>query len=104
VKTRQSTTTSTPTEAAPSLALERAREKRREMQARGEAFVRLDPIQKAAANPRSAKMAIKAKCYECCGAGADPGIRATIGGCTVTLCPLHPHRPYQQKDATDAEN
>jgi hypothetical protein len=55
---------------------------------------RLNPLERAAKNPRSAKLAIHAKCYDCQGGDADPGIRARIRECSVTRCPLHPHRPY----------
>jgi hypothetical protein len=41
----------------------------------GEAGPRLDPIERARANPASRSLAIKAKCFDCVGCGADPGWR-----------------------------
>lgn len=57
---------------------------------------RLNPRDRAAKNPRSLKMAIRAKCWDCVGGdNADPGWMRTIHECCVTRCPLHGHRPYQ---------
>jgi hypothetical protein len=63
----------------------------------GETFPRLDPIAKAAANPRNRKLAIAAKCWDCIGAGADPNPRGAIRECPSENCPLWPVRPYQRK-------
>lgn len=87
--------------ATPISPLEKARQKRREMVANGESLARLDPVQKAAAHPTSLRMAITAKCWVCCGSGQDANTRQTIGACTVSICPLHQHRPYRSKTATD---
>lgn len=60
---------------------------------------RLDPIAKARANPKSLRLAITAKCFECMGGGGDTGTRNLIRACTsAATCPLHPVRPYQVKD------
>ena len=59
---------------------------------------RLDPIAKAKANPKSLRLAITAKCFECMGGGEDTGTRKLIRACTSSNCPLHPLRPYQAKD------
>lgn len=40
----------------------------------------------------SPKLAIKAKCLECCG---YEEISSRIGGCTTFACPLWAYRPYQ---------
>jgi hypothetical protein len=63
----------------------------------------LDPIAKAQANPHSRTLAIRAKCWSCCGAGADGQkvTRTSISTCPVTVCPLHPVRPYQDKAPSD---
>jgi len=54
-----------------------------------------DPIERYAKNPKSRKLAIYAKCWDCCGAGTDSGTKATIGDCPVVRCALHPFRPFQ---------
>ena len=59
---------------------------------------RLDPIAKAKANPKSLRLAVTAKCFECMGGGEDTGTRKLIRACTSSNCPLHPLRPYQAKD------
>jgi hydroxyethylthiazole kinase-like sugar kinase family protein len=53
--------------------------------------VTLDPIEKAAANPKSLRMAINAMCYDCvC------GNRAEVSRCEVKTCPLYQVRPWQR--------
>jgi hypothetical protein len=58
-------------------------------------------IQKAMENPKSLRMSINAKCYECQGGTVDsppdPGWQWGIGNCTVKLCSLLSVRPYQKK-------
>lgn len=56
---------------------------------------RLDPVAKAKANPKSRRLAIAAKCWDCQGGDADPGVIRRIRECGVTRCPLHHVRPYQ---------
>ncbi len=58
---------------------------------------RLDPIAKAKAHPKSWKLAIAAKCWDCVGGGADgtAHTRALIRECPSTVCALKPWRPYQ---------
>ncbi len=69
----------------------------------GDIAPRLDPIAKARANPKSLRLAITAKCFECMGGGEDSGTRKLIRACTSSNCPLHPLRPYQakEKETTD---
>ena len=62
---------------------------------------RLDPIERARRSPASRAFAIKAKCFDCVGRGADPGWRWQVGNCTVD-CPLVPLRPYQHLLGTPA--
>jgi hypothetical protein len=56
-----------------------------------------DPITKARRNPRSLRLAIDAKCFDCVGGGADPNPRGAIRDCRITSCTLHPVRPYQRR-------
>lgn len=64
----------------------------------------LDPMQKALANPRSPKMAIRAMCWQCEGGFADPGVRQRVGACAKEgSCPLWPHRPWQKKSGQSSE-
>lgn len=78
-----------------STALDKAREAMAAKRAAGIAIERLDPISKAARSPRSLRLAITAKCWDCQGAGADPGTRERIATCCAISCPLHNVRPYQ---------
>lgn len=75
--------------------LEKARAAMAAKREAGEKLVYRDPIEKAIADPTSKTKALKAKCWECVGAGDDPGAKQTIGECTSFDCPLWPHRPYQ---------
>jgi len=82
--------------------LEIARKKREEMKAAGLKIERLDPIEKSIRNPKSLRMAINAKCWDCVGAGYDPNPRKLIRKCACgKQCPLWPVRPYQKKDEED---
>ena len=82
-------------------ALELAREKVREMAEAGIAIERLDPIEKARRNPKSLRLAITAKCWDCVGAGEDPKPRQAIQDCPCGKhCPLWPVRPYQELHST----
>lgn len=72
-----------------------AHRKRAELKAAGVAVVRLTPTERAAKNPKSCRLAIKAKCWECSGADSDPGVRARVRDCSVVKCPLYPVRPWQ---------
>lgn len=60
---------------------------------------RLNPMEKAAKNPTSLRLAINAKCFDCVGgSNADGGFRGSIRTCPSTRCSLHSVRPYQQRD------
>ncbi len=82
--------------------LDKARARIAELRAAGQKVERLDPIEKAKRNAGSLRLAINAMCWHCAGAGADGQdfTRTTIRECSVTRCPLHPHRPHQ---ATEPE-
>jgi hypothetical protein len=79
-------------------ALKRAHEAMRARREAGEVIERLDPMEKARRNPTSRALAIAAKCWDCQGGNADPGVRRRVGECSITRCPLHPVRPYQRGD------
>jgi len=75
--------------------LAKGQERMRELRAAGWKPVHRNPVEQAAANPNSAKAAIKAFCWTCVGADADPGAKFRVRDCTVTRCALHSHRPWQ---------
>lgn len=52
--------------------------------------VRLDPLQKAAANPTSLRLAVNAKCFDCNG---QENWRNRTKYCHITDCPLWNIRP-----------
>ncbi len=81
--------------------IQKAQLKRKEMAEAGER--RLNPLEKAAKNPRSRSLAIRAKCYDCVGQDCDPGWRARITDCNAPTCPLWPLRPYQKGDDDEEE-
>jgi hypothetical protein len=72
--------------------LEKARIARQKKVDDGTPITRMNPVEKAKANPNSKAMAIRAMCYQCVG-----GERAvdTIRNCSSQACALYPHRPYQ---------
>ncbi len=53
---------------------------------------RLTPIEKANRNPKSLRLAINGKCYDC-----TCGQRLEIKHCVMDDCTLYPLRPYQDK-------
>ena len=59
--------------------------------------VRLDPLQKALANPGSLKLAIRAACWDCVGGDATPNWQDEVKHCPVLKCGLHHVRAYKQK-------
>jgi len=71
--------------------LQKAQRVMREKREAGEVIVRLDPIEKAKKNPKSLRLAINGKCWDC-----SSGQRAEITHCTVTDCTLYPVRPYSK--------
>lgn len=70
--------------------LQRAQEEMRRRREAGIPVVRLDPIEKAHANPKSLRLAINGKCWDCCLAQ-----REEIRKCAMKDCTLWPVRPYQ---------
>ena len=79
-------------------ALAKAHEANRLRREQGIELERLDPIQKAARNPSSLRLAITAKCWDCQEADQDPGVRGRISMCPITACPLWNVRPYRKAD------
>ncbi|WP_144267145.1 hypothetical protein [Comamonas thiooxydans] len=76
--------------------LRRGQEKLAQMRAEGWKPVHRTPVEQARDNPNSQKAAIKAFCWICVGADADPGAKFRVRDCDVgPKCPLHPHRPWQ---------
>lgn len=68
--------------------------------AAGEKIVQLNPVERAQRKPTSLKLAIAARCYQCCGEDSDPGVRQRIRECACEkTCALWPHRPYQRNDS-----
>lgn len=57
---------------------------------------KLNPIDKAKLKPKSLRYAINARCWQCQGEDADPGVRWRTGNCEIPSCALYPHRPYQR--------
>lgn len=86
--------TQTATTIGPLAAARAAQAARR---AAGDPVVRLDPAERARLNPRSLRLAVTAKCWDCVGGDADPNPRGRIRECSVTRCALHSTRPYQAK-------
>jgi hypothetical protein len=52
----------------------------------------LNPLEKHVKNPKSLRLAINAKCFDCSGHQ-----KLEIRHCTVNSCPLFAVRPYQLK-------
>lgn len=82
-------------------ALKAARQKTEAMREAGIQIQRLDPIERARLNPQSKALAIKAKCWDCVGAGVDANPRQAIRECVVQSCPLHSVRPWQSKEESE---
>jgi hypothetical protein len=71
--------------------LEKAQRIMKERRDAGEVIEKLNPVEKAKKNPKSLRMAINAKCWEC-----SCEQRLEITNCTCVSCPLYPVRPYQK--------
>jgi hypothetical protein len=77
-------------------ALDLARAKQSAMREQGIVIKKRDPYQIAAADPKSLRKAVNAKCWDCQGGGADPNTRQAVGQCGITDCSLWPVRPWQE--------
>jgi hypothetical protein len=80
-----------------SKAITAALAKRAEMIASGE-VTRKNPLEKLQTKPTSLRLAVNAKCYECCG-GEFP--RSRIKYCSIFDCPLWSVRPYSKNITKD---
>ena len=77
-------------------ALEKAKQRVKEMRENGTYRSNIDPIEKLSRHPTSLRRAIDAKCFDCEGRNADPNVKKRIGTCPITSCPLWNVRPYQR--------
>ncbi len=77
-------------------ALTKAREKKAEIISIKGSIKRLNPLEKAKQNPKSLRLAVNAKCFECEGEDYDLGWRGRIKECIIPDCPLFPVRPYRK--------
>jgi hypothetical protein len=59
--------------------------------------VTLSPIEKARANPKSQKYAIRAACWDCVGGGHTASWQNEVRLCNISSCGLFLVRPYQDK-------
>ncbi len=75
--------------------LDKARIARQKIIDNGEKIERLNPIQKSIKNPKSLRLAINAKCYECVGGEDGENQVKYIRECTSPKCPLFNIRPYR---------
>lgn len=57
----------------------------------------LDPVSRSQANPQSRRLAIRAYCWVCYGAGHNANTGRLIGRCENYKCGLWDVRPYQGK-------
>ena len=78
-------------------ALEAAKAARLARQEAGIKVVVKNPSEKLATNPKSMRLSINAMCWDCQGAGLDPGTKQAIGDCTFKDCGLYQVRPYQKR-------
>jgi hypothetical protein len=74
---------------------ERSRERLAELKAQGVVVRPKNPLEKLAEMPLSLRRAVTAKCFQCEGEDADPGIKWRIGNCEISDCALHAVRPFQ---------
>lgn len=82
--------------AAQAANMQKAQETLQEMRAAGWKPVRLNPVDQYHRNPTSLRAAIKAHCWVCVGADADPGAKFRVRDCAVgPKCALFNHRPWQ---------
>lgn len=75
-------------------ALEKANAARRAKHEAGE-LKTLDAIQKAQRDPKSLRLAINGKCWDCVGRDADPNPKQRVRDCPMTDCTLWAVRPWQ---------
>ena len=59
-------------------------------------LVRRTPLEKTLLNPKSLRLAINAKCWDCQGGDSDPCVQWRIGNCEISDCALFKVRPHQR--------
>jgi len=59
------------------------------------------PVERARSNPKSLRLAINGKCWDCQGGYADPNPQWRIGNCVCPDCSLYPVRPYRKFEGRD---
>jgi hypothetical protein len=74
-------------------ALQKAREKLIQNRNAGIKTAMLNPAEKASANPRSLRLAINAKCWDC-----TCQSKTLVRDCHITGCSLWEVRPWQTED------
>jgi hypothetical protein len=74
--------------------LQKARAVRDQMALEGTIRVR-NPVEKLADRPMSLRLAVTARCWQCEGQDADPGVKGRVRDCLVTDCALWAVRPWQ---------
>jgi hypothetical protein len=67
---------------------------------------RMSPVERAAANPKSLKLAIQARCFQCqdTGVGTPHITKSQVRDCAVTSCALWPHRGWQSVTTRNARD
>jgi hypothetical protein len=63
-----------------------------------------NPIESHLLTPNSRKLAINAKCFECCGGNNsddNKGVKAEIRHCSIKECALYNFRPYKNKETAN---
>jgi len=78
--------------------LEKARAVRRAAKDAGEVIERKNPVEKLRAKPKSLRLAVNAKCYDCAHFQ-----KKEITLCPAKGCPLWAVRPYQGKKYKNEE-
>lgn len=79
--------------------MKKAREALKSKREAGE-LERMNPLEKARANPTSWVAAVRAKRWQCQGEDADPNWQWRVGNCEIPDCGTFLHRPYQKMKGT----
>ena len=72
--------------------LKKAREARQAKAEQTGGYKQRNPTEKSLENPKSYKLAIAAKCWDC-----SHGQKVEVTHCQVVSCPLHSFRPWQER-------
>ena len=63
-----------------------------------EGYTQKNPMEKHLANPKSLRLAVNARCWDC---SAEQKLEVKL--CPCTNCPLYSVRPYQKKNSNDPD-